>query len=66
MPPTWVDFSWELVRDERDNVKQISFFVEALENAESAASERAPAKEKRDLEDGEEEKTNLLLQIAQR
>ena len=27
MPPTWVDFSWELVRDERDNTKQISVIV---------------------------------------
>ena len=27
MPPTWVDFSWELVRDERDNAKQISFVI---------------------------------------
>ena len=27
MPPAWVDFSWELVRDERDNVKQISVII---------------------------------------
>jgi hypothetical protein len=24
MPPAWVDFSWAMVRKERDNVKQIS------------------------------------------
>ena len=27
MPPAWVDFSWELVRDERDNAKCVSFVV---------------------------------------
>jgi hypothetical protein len=27
MPPAWVDISWELVRGERDNVKQISAII---------------------------------------
>jgi hypothetical protein len=27
MPPTWADFSWELVREERDNVKEISVII---------------------------------------
>jgi hypothetical protein len=27
MPPAWVDFSWAMVRGERDNVKQISVVV---------------------------------------
>jgi hypothetical protein len=27
MPPAWVDFSWELVRGERDNVKNKSLLL---------------------------------------
>jgi hypothetical protein len=27
MPPAWVDFSWELVREERDDAKQISVII---------------------------------------
>jgi hypothetical protein len=35
MPPAWVDFSWELVRGERDNVKNRSLLLSRLDSTKS-------------------------------
>jgi hypothetical protein len=28
MPPAWIDFSWELLREERDNVKCLYYTIQ--------------------------------------